>query len=246
MLIRAFSLAVCCLVSGPARAEVVVFAAASLKEPLDALAVEFGDVVVSYGGSGTMARQVALGASADLVVLANVDWMNVLVDGGHVRPDSIGDVASNDLVMIGAANMADVVLDIAGIGAALGDGRIAAGLTEAVPAGIYAKQALISLGLWEDMADRLAEVDNVRAALALVARGQAPLGIVYATDARVSDGVRVVATFPGGSHQPIRYVAALTRGAVPEAAAFLAFLHGPAGRAAFAGAGFLPPVDSVE
>ncbi len=223
-----------------ARAEVVVFAAASLKQPLDALAAEFGDVVVSYGGSGTLARQISLGAPADVVLLANVTWMDFLVDGGHVA--GAVDVASNRLVLIGPSSMDEVDLTVPGIDAALAGGRIAVGLTRAVPAGIYAKAALASLGLWDAYVDQLAEVDNVRAALALVARGQAPLGIVYETDARVSDQVRVVARFPEGTHPPIRYLAAQTTDAVPEAGGFLTLVLGEAGQAAFADAGFLPAV----
>lgn len=231
---------------GAARAEVVVFAAASLKEPVDALAAQFEDVVVSYGGSGTLARQVSLGAPVDVVLLANVDWMDFLNDGDHVRDESVVDVASNRLVLIGSAEMPDVALEIAEIRAALGDGRIATGLTEAVPAGIYAKAALQSLDLWESLAPELAELESVRSALAIVARGQAPLGIVYQTDVRVSDAVRAVAVFPADSHPPIRYQAALTNDATPEAAAFLAALIGPEGQMHLEQAGFLPPLSEVE
>lgn len=242
MMMLRMMLTVLCLCSAPlARAEVVVFSAASLKEPLDALAAEFGDVTVSYGGSGTMARQVSLGAPADVVLLANVDWMDFLLTDGHVRPDSVTDFASNALVLIGPAGMADVPLSADGLKTALNGGRIATGLTEAVPAGIYAKAALVSLGLWDGFADQLAEVDNVRSALALVARGQAPLGIVYASDARVSDAVGIVARFPTQSHPPIRYLGALTPDASDQAAAFLDMVSGPAGQAALAAAGFLPP-----
>lgn len=235
-----------CLCAAPlARAEVVVFAAASLKEPLDAMAAEFGDVVVSYGGSGTLARQVSMGAPVDVVLLANEDWMEVLVDGGHVRPDPV-EIASNALVLIGPEDMPDVPLTPDGLRTALNGDRLALGLTGAVPAGIYAKAALISLGLWDGIADQLAEVDNVRSALALVARRQAPLGIVYATDARVSDAVRIVARFPDDSHPPIRYLAALTTDANANAAEFLAYITGPKGQAALAQAGFLPPMQAAQ
>ncbi|MEM9786427.1 MAG: molybdate ABC transporter substrate-binding protein [Pseudomonadota bacterium] len=239
MMIRAFLLIIC-LIGNAARAEVVVFAAASLKEPVDAIAASFEDVVVSYGGSGTMARQVSLGAPADVVLLANDDWMNVLIDDGYVRADTVIDFASNRLVMVGQAEAADVALEPESILMALDGGRIALGLTEAVPAGIYAKAALQSLGLWDAVAGQLAEVDNVRAALALVARGQAPLGIVYASDLRVTDQVRQVAVFPVESHPTIRYRGALTLDASPEAAAFLGFLTGEMGQRHLADAGFLP------
>lgn len=229
-----------------ARAEVVVFAAASLKEPLDRMAADFGDVTVSYGGSGTLARQVSLGAPADVVLLANVDWMDFLEAEAHVRAESVTDIASNALVLIGPEAMAEVPLTAEGLDAALAGGRIATGLTESVPSGIYARAALENLGLWGAMADRLAEVDNVRNALALVARGQAPLGIVYATDARVSDAVHIVARFPNDSHPPIRYLGAVTPDAEQEAQAFLDFVAGPEGRAALGDAGFLPPCGSAE
>lgn len=224
-----------------ARADLLVFAAASLKEPLDRIAAEVGGVTVSYGGSGALARQVMLGAPADVVLLANDDWMETLAESGVLQTGSITDFASNRLVMIGRAGSAPLALTGEAIADRLGDGRIATGLTEAVPAGIYAKAALTSLGLWDQFATRLAEVDNVRAALALVARGQAPLGIVYQTDVRISPDVGEVAVFPDNTHPPIRYTAAMTRDAAAEAEAFLAYLTGEAGQGALAEAGFLPP-----
>lgn len=230
---------------GSARAEVTVFAAASLKEPLDQLAADFGDVTVSYGGSGTLARQIMLGAPADIVVSANEDWIAFLVEGGHVQEEGVVTLASNRLVLIGGVDTPDLALEANAIEAAIGDGRIAIGLVEAVPAGIYAQAAMQNLNIWERFADRLAEVDNVRAALALVARGEAPLGVVYTTDVRASAAVRVLTTFPADSHPPIRYVAAQVSGA-PEAATFLATLVGAEGRAAFADAGFLPPSVDAE
>ena len=199
-------------------------------------------MTVAYGGSGTLVRQVSLGAPADVVLLANVDWMDFLKAEGHVRAGSATDFASNALVLIGPAAMEEVPLTSEGLDAALAGGRIATGLTDSVPAGIYARAALERLGLWDDMADRLAEVDNVRNALALVARGQAPLGIVYATDARVSDAVHILARFPDDSHPPIRYLGAVTPDAPDQAQAFLDFVAGPEGRAALRAAGFLPPI----
>jgi molybdate transport system substrate-binding protein len=246
MMFRSILLVFCLSCSASAKAEVVVFAAASLKEPVDALAASLGNVVVSYGGSGTLARQVSFGAPADVVLLANVDWMDFLKDGEHVLAESIADIASNRLVLIGAADMPDVALDLGAIQTVLGDGRIAIGLTRAVPAGIYAKAALVSLGLWDGLEPHLAEAESVRSALALVARGQAPLGIVYQTDVRVSDAVRQVAVFPAGSHPDIRYQGALTNDASPEAAAFLAALIGPAGQAHLVDAGFLPPLPEAR
>lgn len=234
------------LTAPPLRAEVLIFAAASLKEPVDRIAAQFDDVVVSYGGSGTMARQITFGAPADIVLLANTDWMDVLVAGGHVQADSVVDFASNRLVMIGRAGAAPVTLTPDAVLGALGSGRIAVGLTEAVPSGIYAKAALQSLGLWDATADKLAEVDNVRAALALVARGQVPLGIVYQSDTRITGDVVEVALFPAESHPPIRYVAALSNHADTQAQAVLAYLHGPEGQTILAAAGLLPPVDDAR
>lgn len=233
--------AVFILAAPVARAEVLVFAAASLKEPLDRMAALFDDVVVSYGGSGTLARQVSLGAPAAVVLLANVDWMDVLVEGGNVQPETLADFASNRLVMIGQAGAAPLTLEPVALQAALGDGRLAVGLTESVPAGIYAKAALQSSGLWDVVQDQLAEVDNVRAALALVIRGQTPLGIVYQSDVRISDAVVTVATFPPESHPPIRYVGALSLNADPAARAFFNFVLSAEGQAILADAGFLSP-----
>ena len=231
-----------CMSCGATKADVLVFAAASLKEPVDAVADGFEDVVVSYGGSGTMARQVSLGAPADVILLANDEWMHVLVTNGHVAPESVIEFASNSLVLIAPAGSADVPLQAPPMLQALNGGRIATGLTTAVPAGIYAKAALQSLELWTSLQNQLAEVDNVRAALALVARGQSPVGIVYTSDARGSPAVEVVATFPADSHPTFRYQAALTKNAGPEAAAFLAALTGAVGQEHLADAGFLPSV----
>jgi molybdate transport system substrate-binding protein len=247
MFFRAFILAVTLILVAPfARAEVLVFSAASLKEPLDRIAAQVGGVVVSYGGSGTLARQVSLGAPADVVLLANTDWMDYLITQGAVDARSRADFASNRLVLLAPAGHLPVTLDQKGLADALGDGRLALGLTTAVPAGIYAKAALQSLGLWDGVQDRLAEVDNVRAALALVARGQAPLGIVYRTDVRVSPDVAKVAVFPAQSHPPIRYVGAVVEGASDEARAFWAYVVGPDGQKAFADAGFLPAQDVLQ
>jgi molybdate transport system substrate-binding protein len=225
----------------PARADVLVFAAASLKEPLDQIAAQVGGVVVSYGGSGTLARQISLGAPADVVLLANSEWMDALVAENRVAPQSVADFASNRLVLIAGAGEGPVALTPEDMTAALGTGRIAIGLTSAVPAGIYAKAALESLELWDAFESRLAEVDNVRGALALVARGQAPLGIVYRTDLRISDAVVEVAAFPPQSYPPVRYVGAVVSDSA-EAEAFWTYVQSPVGQAVFAEIGFLPAV----
>ncbi|SFS22041.1 molybdate ABC transporter substrate-binding protein [Yoonia litorea] len=240
---RFIGLIACLILAGsaPARADVLVFAAASLKGPLDEIAAQFDDVTVSYAGSGTIARQVSLGAPADVVILANAVWMEVLIEGRHVIPESVKDVASNRLIVIGAAGSGELALTEKAFVERLGDGRLAVGLTDAVPAGIYARASLEALGLWGAVSDRLAEVDNVRAVVALVARGQAPLGITYRTDADVSDAVEEVAAFPAESHSPIRYTAAITPSDNPDTAAFLQFLSSDEGQAHLTAAGFLPP-----
>lgn len=232
------------LTAPAARADVLIFAAASLKEPIDQIASQFDDVAVSYGGSGTLARQITLGAPADIVLLANTAWMDALVDSGHVEADTVADFASNRLVLAGPVGTDPVEFEALDV--ALGDGRLAVGLTEAVPAGIYAKAALQSLGLWDSLQDRLAEVDNVRSALALIARKQVPMGIVYRTDTRISDAVVALAVFPADSHPPIRYTGAVTKTADDDAKRILAALLAPEGQAILATSGFLPPVEGAE
>lgn len=225
----------------PAWAErVVVFAAASLKGPLDEIAASHPDVVISYGGSGVLARQVMQGAPADIVVLAHPVWMDEIAGAPGIALVETADLAGNRLVLIGPAGAGPLALTLGELQLALGaDGRLAMGLTDAVPAGQYGRSALMSLGLWDGVSDRLAEVDNVRAALLLVARKEAPLGITYATDAQASDAVDIRATFDADSHPPIRYPAALLRDS-PATRAFWAALTGDAGQTALVAAGFLP------
>ena len=234
------------LVGQPVRGELLVFAAASLKEPIDQLEAEMTDVTVTYAGSGTLARQVSLGAPADLVLLANDDWMQFLISQRHVQAETVVDFASNRLVFVAARDTGDLSLELSVTQKKLGTGRIAGGLTNAVPAGIYAKAALENLGLWQGLNAQLAEVDNVRAALALVARGQTPLGIVYQTDVRISADIRQVAIFPQDSHPPIRYRAALASSAQAEAVDFLTLLIAPTGQSLLEQAGFFPPLEVEE
>ena len=171
---------------------IVVFAAASLKDPLDSL-TQGTDVVVSYAGSGTIARQVIQGAPADVVLVANAQWMAEIQK--NVAAENVADFASNTLVLIAPAGADPINLE-QGLAAQLQDGPLALGFTTAVPAGIYAREALTVLGLWGDVSGKVAEVDNVRAVVALVARGEAPLGIVYETDVIGRDTIDVVARFP--------------------------------------------------
>ncbi|MCT4683263.1 MAG: molybdate ABC transporter substrate-binding protein [Roseicyclus sp.] len=220
-----------------------VHAAASLRGALDEVATLWEDqpgdtLTLVSAGSSALARQIAAGAPGDVFVSANTAWMDVLEEGGHLRAGSRVELLTNRLVVIAPAG-GDAPLDLAALPDRLGSGRLALALTEAVPAGIYARQALTALGLWEAVAPRVVEADNVRAALALVASGAAPLGIVYATDAIAEPRVAVLAHLPAGSHDPIRYpAAALSQGDAEGAAALLALMQGEAAAAVFLRHGF--------
>lgn len=224
-------------------AEVTVFAAASLREALTEAAAgweaETGHAaVISFAGSSALARQIMAGAPAELFVSASSAWMDAVEAAGAMDAGSRVDLASNSLVVIGGAGAAPVALDGAALTAALGGGRLAMALVDAVPAGQYGRAALETLGLWEAMAPHVAQADNVRAALALVATGAAPLGIVYATDAAAEPRVSVVAELPEETHPRIVYPAARVAGAGAAAADLLEYLAGPEGQAAFARHGF--------
>lgn len=236
--------------SAPAHAETkgpVVFAAASLKNALDKVSAGYTDetgkaVVISYAASGALARQIEQGAPADIFFSADLKWMDHLASGGHIAEGTRTDLLGNELVLIAASDSTVAFEPIPGADLAglIGEGRIAIGEPRSVPAGAYAKASLESLGLWAAVEGKAAYVDKVTAVLTLVARGEAPLGIVYATDARTEPDVRVVATFPASSHPPIVYpVAQTTAAADPaEAEAFLAFLEGPTATEVFTAAGF--------
>jgi molybdate transport system substrate-binding protein len=233
-----------------AAAEVVAFATASLKTALDAAAAawtaETGAAVsVSYAGTAALAKQIEQGAPADLFLSADVAWMDWLAGRGLIRPETRRDLFGNRLVLIAHDPGAPPVALAPGVDVAalLGaDGRLAIADVAAVPAGRYGRAALETLGAWEAVADRLAPAPNVRAALALVARGEAPYGVVYATDAAADPSVTVVGAFPADSHPPIVYPAALTAaGGSAEAAAFLDWLSGDAARPIFAAQGFTFP-----
>ncbi|MBZ0124041.1 MAG: molybdate ABC transporter substrate-binding protein [Roseovarius sp.] len=228
-----------------AAGRLTVFAAASLKTALDevagAYAAQTGDeVTLSYAGSSALARQIALGAPADVFVSANPQWMDWLEAEGRIEAGTRADLLGNRLVLIGPAGAMPVTIgpgmDLA---RRLGDGWLAMALVDAVPAGIYGKAALQSLGEWQGVADKVAQADNVRAALMLVALGEAAMGVVYATDAAVEDAVGVLGVFPADSHPPIVYPAAAVRGrASPAARAFLDYLRGAEARAIFERHGF--------
>ena len=232
---------------GAAAAErVIVFAAASLTNAMAEIeagfeAVTRHDLVVSLAGSSALARQIQQGAPADIFISASPDWMDALEADGLVTEGTRVDLLTNSLVLIAADPDAAPVeigpeTDLAGL---VGEGRLAMALVEAVPAGIYGRAALESLGLWESVAPRVAQADNVRAALAFVATGEAPYGIVYATDAVAEDDVTVIGTFPADTHPPILYPAAALAGRdTPPTQAFLDYLGGAEAREAFEAQGF--------
>lgn len=225
---------------------ITIFAAASLTNAMDQIEREFEaatdhDVVVSLAGSPVLARQIIAGAPADIFISANPDWMDEIERAGLIEDGTRSDLLGNALVLIG--NGTDVgPIEIGpetDLVAYLDGGRLAMALVDAVPAGIYGKAALESLGLWSGVANRVAQSDNVRTTLRLVATGEAPLGIVYASDAVAEDRVSVLGTFPSDSHPPIVYpVAALATGDSPAKADLLAYLHGRDARAAFERQGF--------
>jgi molybdate transport system substrate-binding protein len=250
---RRFVLAVAAfLAAAKARAEVDgpvrVFAASSLKNALDEIAAAYQSetgvrLSLTYAATSVLARQIERGAPCDLMIAADQEWMDYLAAQAKIDTASRADIVGNRLVLIApAASRAAVALapgvDLAAI---LPPGaRLALADAATVPAGRYAKQALQSLDAWDGVADRLAPAENVRAALAFVARGAAPLGIVYASDAVAEPAVRVLALFPAETHTPIRFPAALTRAADGRAAAFLAHLRSAAAAAVFERWGFAP------
>jgi molybdate transport system substrate-binding protein len=235
-----------CLPGAGGAGTLTVFAAASLRDLLEEAAADWSratghDATLSVAGSSVIARQIEAGAPADVVILANADWMDRLAARGRIDPATRFDWLGNALVLIGPAGQAPVALGPdTELAAALDGGRLAMALTAAVPAGIYGRAALDRLGLWASVAPQVVEADNVRAALAWVATGAAALGIVYATDARAEPRVAVLADIPPRTHPPIRYpAAAVTGGQADLAAAFLAYLRGPEARVRATGHGFV-------
>ena len=229
-----------------AAAPLTLFAAASLKTALDSLteplrAASGVPVRIVYASSAALARQIEQGAPADLFWSADREWMQWCIDRKLIKANSVVDLLGNRLVLIAptAANPSTMTLNGWTLRDALGSSRIAIGETRSVPAGRYAKEALTSLGLWDAVAAHLAETDNVRAALLLTARGETPLGIVYASDALAEPRVKIVAEFPANSHKPIVYPLALTRdAATTPAMAVLDFLKSTEARAIFIRDGF--------
>ncbi len=224
-----------------------VFAAASLKNALDNAGRVFTaqsgvELKASYAASSALARQIESGAPADLFASADLEWMDYLAGKNLVRPETRVNLLGNRIVVIAPkdARTADVPFTPEGFAAALGpDGRLATGEVTSVPIGKYAKAAFEKLGLWTSLQPRLAQADNVRAALLLVSRGEAPLGVVYESDAKSDPGVKVVGVFPADSHPPVVYPFAVTAEARGEGAArFLAFLKSAAARPHFEAQGF--------
>jgi molybdate transport system substrate-binding protein len=230
------------------RPEISVLAAASLTETVQTLAAAYqqksGIVVrASFASSALLARQIEAGARADVFLSADTRWADYLDERHLIAPGTRRNVAVNRLVLVAPVE-SSVNLKLepgAPVAAALQGGRLAIADPDTVPAGRYAKAAFTALGIWTQLEPHLVRAEDVRAALAWVARGEAPLGVVYATDARVEANVRIVATFPASSHPPIVYPLALLVGASPAAADFASFLESPAGRAVFEQAGFGSP-----
>jgi molybdate transport system substrate-binding protein len=225
---------------------ITVFAAASMKNALDDVDTMFTKqsgvkVVASYAASSALMKQIEQGAPADVFLSADVDWMDYGAKHNLIKNDTRLNLLGNRLVLIAPK---DSKIDNVKIGpgfdlaALAAGGRIATGDVRAVPAGLYAKAALEKLGVWASVESKMAMAENVRAALVLVARGEAPLGIVYETDAKIDPGVKIVGVFPDDSHPPIIYPVALTKDAKPDAAQYLAFLRTPGAKAVFERYGF--------
>ena len=231
--------------AAPAK-DVTVFAAASLAGALDEVAeLSAGKVTISYAGSGLIARQVDQGAPADVIVLAHPVWMDWLDQRGHPTiKDTRRDIAANTLVLVGPQNASPITpagskgfAKTAAIAQRLNSGRIATGQTDAVPAGIYAKEWLQSIALWDILRPQLVETDNVRVALALVARGDVPFAITYRSDALSDPRVTILHDIDPKLHSPVTYpAAALT----PQGGAFLELLISDQAAAIFARHGFSP------
>ena len=247
MRLPVFAFALATLIAPAAIAdEITVFAAASLKTALDEIATEWqknhdDTVVISYASSSKLAKQIQEGAPADLFISASPEWVDAVEGSGDIDPATRKDLLGNTLVLVAAGQEAPPVevapgFDLAGM---LDEGRLAMALVDSVPAGVYGKAALTSLGVWDKVEGSVAQADNVRAALGLVASGEAPFGIVYGTDAHAEPKVTVVGTFPADSHPAIIYpIARTATSKAPDAQAFLDFVKSPAAFDVFRKYGF--------
>lgn len=223
----------------------IVFAAASLTNALqevgDAFTKDYSiPVKFSFAASSTLARQIENGAPADVFFSADIEWMDYLQGRQLIRIPTRHDVLGNQLVLVAPAD-SKIVLKIGphfALAKTLGTGRLATGDPDSVPVGRYAREALTKLGVWSEVEVRLVRADSVRSALAFVDRGDASLGIVYATDAKIDDKVRVVDVFPDNTHMPIVYPIAMTAVAKADAIKFVDYVRGAAGDATFKKYGF--------
>ena len=224
----------------------VVFAAASLKDALDAINAEWQkesgkQATISYAASSALAKQIEQGAPADIFVSADEDWMNYLADRKLIKPETRFDLVGNKLVLIAPKDSKLTATIASGfpLASLLADGHLAMADTASVPAGKYGKAALEKLGVWDAVKGRIAQAENVRAALALVSRGEAPLGIVYATDAKSDPKVKVLDIFPESTHAPILYPIAITASSTnKEAPSFLTYLKTASAQSVFEAQGF--------
>lgn len=226
--------------------DLIIFAAASLKNALDAANAQWqketGQAAkISYAASSALAKQIEQGAPAQVFISADPDWMDYLAKKDLIKTDTRANFLGNRIVLVAPKDKAKPVeiktgFDLAKV---LGDGRLAMANVDAVPAGKYGKAALEKLGVWGNVSGKMAQAENVRAALLLVSRGEAPAGIVYQTDAASDPNVAIIGTFPAGTHPPIIYPIGLTASAShPDAAAFLAFLKSAKAKPSFEAQGF--------
>jgi molybdate transport system substrate-binding protein len=232
----------------PAQAQggdLVVFAAASLKNALDGINAQWRKETgksarISYASSPALAKQIEGGAPAQMFISADIPWMDYVAKKDLIEADTRANLLGNRLVLIAPKDKAQAVDIRSGFDLAtmVGNGRLAIANVESVPAGRYAKASLERLGVWASVSGKLAQAENVRAALLLVSRGEAPAGIVYATDAASDKGVTIIGTFPDSTHPPIVYPIALTKSAGPDAAAFLAYIKSDKARPLFEAQGF--------
>jgi molybdate transport system substrate-binding protein len=247
--LAAFAAAITALVVQADAAEeksITVFAAASMKNALVEVDTLFTKqsgikVVASYAASSTLMKQIEQGAPADVYLSADVDWMDYGIKHNLIKNDTRENLLGNRLVLIAPKDSKIGNVTIApgfDLAALAGNGRIATGDVRAVPAGLYAKAALEKLGIWSSVESKIAMADNVRAALVLVVRGEAPLGIVYETDAKIDPSLKVIGVFPDDSHPPIIYPVAMTKNSKPDAVQYLAFLTTPEANSVFERYGF--------
>ena len=227
-------------------ADVTVFAAASLTNVLQKAADTYKaksgkDIALSFAASSALAKQIEASGGADMFVSADEDWMNYLDNKGLIQKTTRKDLLASHLVLIAPAGL-DIRVTIGphfDLAKIVGNGKLAIADPASVPAGKYAKASLTALGVWDSVQGHLAQAENVRVALAYVARGEAPLGIVYTTDAMAEPRVRIVGEFPDNTHAPIVYPMALTKDARPDAQAFLDYLRSADASAIFSKAGFI-------